>query len=331
MNGDNPVLPHLTVFKELTVFEWLDLQHRLLSEIHQQLLDDPEKGQASRCLYLAHQIQKVASENPIGLLAALQLNRSLKYQQMKELFVGVLCEMLAKEQGLASSARLYLICAALTQDLGMLELQDNALDRQANPLTDSQKRQISKHPLQGMRLLQRAQVKETQWLTPLEQHHEQPDGRGYPSGLKGHEITLAAGILRVADGYVAMVRPRGDRPALLPKDAIKEIFLLRSKQFDTVSARILANILGLYPPGCWVRLYNGEMGVVSGIGNSHPFPVVSVILSTEGEHLSKALPRDTHLDPYTVVEMVKAPFHFSLTSLLNQIWPTVKVEMRKKV
>ncbi len=330
MNGDSPVLQNRAGTRELTVFEWLDFQHHLLSDIHQKLLDEPQSRQVSHCLYLAHQIQKVSSRNPIGLLAALQLNRTAKYQQTKELFVAVLCEMLAKEQGMASSARLYLICAALTQDLGMLELQKNALDRQAIPLTDSQKKKVSKHPEQGLRLLQRAQVKEPLWLTPLEQHHEQPDGLGYPQGLRGHEITLAAGILRVADSYVAMVRPRGDRPALLPKEAIKEIFLHRGKQFDTVSARILANILGLYPPGCWVRLYNGEMGVVSGIGRSHPFPEVSVILSGEGEHLSQAQLRDTHLDPYTVVEMVKAPFHFSLTSLLNKIWPNIKVELRKQ-
>ncbi len=324
MNGDTPVLTSRTGPKEVTVFEWLDTQHHLLTDIYQQLLEHPESGQPSRCLYLAHQIQKVSSQNPIGLLASLQLNRTNQYQHIKELFVAVLCEMLPKEQGLPSSARLYLICAALTQDLGMLELQNTALDRQTIPLSEAQKRQISKHPLHGLKLLQRAQVKESQWLKPIEQHHEQPDGGGYPQGLRGNEITLAAGILRVADAYVAMIRPRGDRPAVLPKDAIKEIFLHRGKQFDTVSARTLANILGLYPPGCWVRLYNGEMGVVSGIGSSHPFPEVSVILSSEGEHLSQPLTRDSHQQDYTVVEMVKAPFHFSLTSVLKQLWPKIK-------
>jgi len=44
----------------------------------------------------------------------------------------------------------------------------------------------------------------------------------------------------------------------------------------------------------------------------------------DGEHLSKALERDTHKEAYTVVDIVRAPFHFNLTSLLNRIWPRMK-------
>ncbi|MCW8885529.1 MAG: HD domain-containing protein, partial [Motiliproteus sp.] len=295
------------------------------SELYQQLLDQPGKAEVSRCLYLAHQLQRACQQNPIGLLAALQLNRTAKHQHIKEFFVAILCEMLAKEGGMTPSSRLYLICAALTQDLGMLELQDQALDRQNTPLTTQQLKAVNRHPHTGIGMLKRANVAESLWLNTLEQHHEQPDGKGYPHGLRGKDICQSASILHVADAYVAMVRPRGDRPAVLPKEAIKEIFLKRGSKFDTVAARHLATVLGMYPPGTWVKLYNGEMGVVSGMGSSHPFPDVSVVLSSEGEHLPQAVLRKTNSDQYTVIEMVKAPFHFSLTSVLNPIWPKIKI------
>ncbi len=306
-----------------TVFEWVDSRHQFLVETCDRLLDMPERASASRCLYLAHQVQKLCKSHPVALLAVLQLNRKASYQQIKELFAAVLCELLARELDMAPSQRLFLICAALTQDLGMLALQEQILDRQPGPLTDAQKRQVLKHPQKSIQILERAHIKERLWLKTLEQHHEQPDGEGYPLGLKGSSIIQAARVLRVADSYVAMVRPRGDRPAITPVEAIREIFLHRGMRYDAVVARTLTSVLGMYPPGTWVRLYNGELGVVSGIGSSHPFPVVSSVLSADGEHLAKALARDTHDKQFTIVEVVRAPFHFSLTSVLNEIWPDI--------
>ncbi len=309
--------------RQQTVFAWLDAKHQFLEETLARLLEAPDSASASRCLYLAHQLQKACAQQPEALLAALQLNRQARFQQIKELFVAVICELLGKKLGMSPSARLYLICAALTEDIGMLELQNQALDRQSQPLSPQQQRQVARHTENGKRILQRARVTEPLWLTPLEQHHEQPDGRGYPQALKDGAISQAACILRVADSYVAMVRPRGDRPALTPKEAMKEIFMQRGVAFDTAVARTLVNVLGMYPPGTWVQLMNGELGVVSGIGSGQPFPLVSVILGRSGEHKHVALNRDTSQEPYTVVEIVRAPFHFSLTSLLDQIWPKI--------
>ncbi|OMH28105.1 HD-GYP domain-containing protein [Motiliproteus sp. MSK22-1] len=307
--------------KMLTVFEWVDAQHRFLNETHQKIIEGPYSTVVSRCLYLAHIIQKACAQNSVGILAALQLNRSTVHQRTKELFVAVLCELLAKELGMGSASRLYLICAAFTEDIAMLELQEHVLDRQPNPLTDSQKRQIKRHPHDGKLLIKRANINTELWLTAIEQHHEQPDGKGYPQGLSGEAIHQSARILRVADSYVALVRPRGDRPALTPKEALKEIFIHRGTRFDTIVARALVAILGMYPPGSWVLLYNGEIGVVSSMGSGHPFPTVSAILSVDGEHLPKALERDTRQENYTVIDVVRTPFHFNLTSLLNKIWP----------
>ena len=307
--------------KKLTVFEWLDVQHRFLNETHQQIISGASSTVISRCLYLSHSIQKACAQNSVGVLAGLQLNRSAEHQRTKELFVAVLCELLAKELGMSSASRLYLVCAAFTEDIAMLEMQEHVLDRQPNPLTDSQKRQIQRHPHDGKLLIKRANVDTELWLNAIEQHHEQPDGNGYPQGLSGEDIDLSARILRVADSYVALVRPRGDRPALTPKEALKEIFTHRGARFDTIVARTLVTILGMYPPGSWVLLHNGEIGVVSNKGEEHPFPKVSTILSVDGEHLPKSLERDTCQDNYTVIDVVRAPFHFNLTSLLNNIWP----------
>lgn len=319
MNGKQPDSNNA-----LSAFAWIDDQHEKIQDMLLAMAANPSKQRASECMHLAHRTQKACSQQPIALLAALQLNRQAKFRHIKELFTGVLCELITKQLGIPAQKRLFIVCAAFTQDVGMLQLQDETLDKQSAPLNDGQKRLVHKHPESSRVILERSEVKEPSWLQAITQHHEQPDGSGYPDGLDASQICLSAKILRVADAYVAMTRPRGDRPAFVPKDAIKEIFLQREQKFDTLVARTLNAVLGLYPPGLWVSLANGEVGVVSNHGNSPPCPHVSVVISAEGDHLNEAIFRDTQDHRFTIVETLLAPFHFNLSSVLNEIWPKIK-------
>ncbi|MEH6814009.1 MAG: HD domain-containing phosphohydrolase [Motiliproteus sp.] len=309
----------------VSVFEWIDTRHQFLLDTYAELIVTPDRKHISRCLYLAHQIQDACKVNKDGIISALQLNRTPRYQYVKELFAAVLCELLGKQCGLTSSKRLLLICAALTQDIAMLAEQDSTLDKQTTPLTEGQRKFISKHPAASKKILEDAGVKDAIWLSAVEQHHERMDGSGYPNGLLGEQISQAARILSTADTYVAMIRPRADRVTKFPRDALKEVFLVRGDQIDVPLARTLIDTLGIHPPGAWVKLANGEIGVVTGAGLDHPFPNVSVVLSEQGEHLDQAQPRDTSIRRNTIVEIVPAPFHFNLGSILQVIWPQINV------
>ncbi|MEH6824069.1 MAG: HD domain-containing phosphohydrolase [Motiliproteus sp.] len=309
--------------KALSVFAWVDLQHKFLADTYDQLLISPDRKHISRCLYLGHKIQHVCKHHSMGVLAALQLNRNPRNQNIKELYAAVLCEMIGRQAGMTPSARLLLVCAALTQDIGMLDLQDDLLDKQTTAVTDAQRRLIQKHPLNGLKILQQAGVKDAVWLSAVEQHHERLDGKGYPQALRGEQISQAARILSLADIYVAMSRPRGDRPARLPRDAMKQIFLRRDEQIDADLARSLITILGTQPPGSWVRLANDEVAVVIRRSETPAFPVVGAVLAGDGEHLDQALIRDTSDHAFTMVEMVKAPFHFNLGAILSSLWPDI--------
>ncbi len=97
----------------------------------------------------------------------------------------------------------------------------------------------------------------------------------------------------------------------------------RNTQFDSQAVRALAKVLGSYPPGVWVQLANGEVGIVSGIKADSPFPEVAVVIGADQEHLEVAMRRDTTEGRYTIVEEVSAPFHFNLGSLLSTLWPSL--------
>lgn len=90
---------------------------------------------------------------------------------------------------------------------------------------------IKTHPQMGHQILK---MVDFPWpiATIVGQHHERMDGSGYPSGLKGEEISLGARILGVADVVEAIASHRPYRPALGREAALKEIYRHRGELYD---------------------------------------------------------------------------------------------------
>jgi HD-GYP domain-containing protein (c-di-GMP phosphodiesterase class II) len=76
----------------------------------------------------------------------------------------------------------------------------------------------------------------------IRSHHERPDGNGYPRGLKGDDVPLAARILNVVDAFDAMTSDRPYRKALPIERVIKELETYKGKQFDEQVATILLDL-----------------------------------------------------------------------------------------
>ena len=74
----------------------------------------------------------------------------------------------------------------------------------------------------------------------MELHHERPDGRGYPHGLKGDEIPLFARIVHVADAFDAMTSARAYRGALPVAAAVGELWRLIGVDFDAQAVQAMA-------------------------------------------------------------------------------------------
>src|SRR3954469_11936923 len=90
---------------------------------------------------------------------------------------------------------------------------------------------MKRHPAIGYEILSHVEgLKDI--LDGMRYHHERPDGRGYPCGLKGDEIPRIAAIISVADTYDAMVSTRPYRKGLDPKIAFDEILKNKGTQFN---------------------------------------------------------------------------------------------------
>ena len=100
-------------------------------------------------------------------------------------------------------------------------------------LTDEEFGQIKKHPLYGEHLLHN--VEGDTMLLAREvalEHHERYDGKGYPYGTRGEDISLEGRIVAVADVYDALTSRRSYKDAWDPKAAYDEIVRCSGTQFD---------------------------------------------------------------------------------------------------
>ena len=109
-------------------------------------------------------------------------------------------------------------------------------------LTDEEYARMKSHTLEGAEILKDFTL--LKHVTEgAEFHHERPDGKGYPKGLKGDEIPLYARIIGVADAFDAMTATRVYRKQMDFSYVLGELEKGRGTQFDSKYVDILLNLI----------------------------------------------------------------------------------------
>jgi len=251
---------------------------------------------------MAGTLQYVCREDEDLALSSVMTVGIPHYTSSHPLSVGILSEITAMRAGWPVDKRLSLLCAALTMNVSMNDLQDKLL-QQSGPLSPWQKREITRHPVRSAEMLAALGVKDSLWLEAVREHHEAVDGSGYPSGLDGSKICASARILAPSDVFCARVSGRMYRGELLPDKAVRELFLGKGRLFDNELTDILIKNLGIYPPGTFVRLANDEIAVVTRKGNSINTPIVYGIVKPNEMPMTPKK-RDVLLKEYAIKEIV---------------------------
>ncbi len=192
-------------------------------------------------------------------------------------------------------------CASLTMNIAMGALQDQ-LARQVDPPSAGQRELIGSHAERGAEALRKAGVSDPLWLQAVQEHHivhDAPDAQALEPGPR------AAELLRRVDVYAAKLSTRKTRPALTPAKAARGALLGPSDHPDAMGATLL-RVLGLYPPGAYVELLNGEVGVVIERGERAHTPLVASLRRQDGNVLLVPRARDTALRPFSVRRGVDA-------------------------
>ncbi len=139
---------------------------------------------------------------------------------------------------------------ALLHDIGKIGVRDSILLK-PGPLTPEEWVEMKKHPELGYRMI--ANIPYLRDAAEIVyQHQERYDGRGYPRGLKGEEITIGARIFVIADTMDAITSDRPYRKGSPLEVALAEIERLAGTQFDAALVKVFLAL----PPSEWVRIRN---------------------------------------------------------------------------
>jgi HD-GYP domain-containing protein (c-di-GMP phosphodiesterase class II) len=123
---------------------------------------------------------------------------------------------LAEEAGQDPDTVDRVMYAAALHDVGKLGVSGSILSKQGK-LTDAERAAMQKHTTLGHELLLGFGADDPLMLELVLHHHERWDGLGYPQGLKGEEINIAARLFAVVDSFDAMTSIRPYRTEVGPE------------------------------------------------------------------------------------------------------------------
>ena len=271
---------------------------------------------------VAQRIIELAQTQPDAMIASILLAPFREYAPAHSVHTAALIALLTRRMALPPNHRETLLCAALTMNISLVELQ-NELFSQQDALTPEQQQAIKSHPLMSSAILREVGVEDELWHTLVQTHHESWTGQGYPFSLDRQHILPPAHILHLADIVCAKLTPRRYRSALLPATALGHIFQRKDAEFDSAFTTLLIKELGIYPPGSFVRLVNNEIGVVTYRGSKPSTPQVAALRKSDGPAYAEALIRETRNPAYKVVEPCAASLSGVRPLWLGRLWKTL--------
>ncbi|QWE19981.1 HD domain-containing phosphohydrolase [Polynucleobacter sp. AP-Kolm-20A-A1] len=165
-------------------------------------------------------------------------NHILRTQQYVKRLAESLRDLGHYVDDLSDRAIEHMVHAAPLHDIGKVGIPDNILKKEGS-LDAEEWAVMQTHAALGERVLRAAKLEETKSAKVLDvaidiagSHHENWDGSGYPNGLKGQDIPLAARIMSLADMYDALVSERVYKKKWSHEEACQEIIQNKGKRFD---------------------------------------------------------------------------------------------------
>lgn len=164
------------------------------------------------------------------LLNAVDANDSVTGAHVRR--VAAVALVLAEAAGLDEHQRRTVERVALFHDIGKIHEALFDILHEADTLTPEERSAVATHPKRGSAVLEPLEAFFPELCNGVLAHHERWDGTGYPRGVEGRRIPVAARIVALADAYDAITHSRRYRTARSEETAIDQILAGRGTQFD---------------------------------------------------------------------------------------------------
>ncbi len=270
---------------------------RVTLHVHQQLnfgiiklIDDRRLGK----ILNTEPVRKVVSSlignvlnNQNAALWLTKLREEDEFTAVHGINVSILSVAFAKHLGLDPECLEAIGLGALLHDIGLTDKSSEIISKSSG-LTEEEFAVVRKHPLDGLFLLKNQDAIPQMTLNILRWHHERLDGTGYPDGISGEDVIPEhVRIVAMADTYDAMTSDRVYRRAMLPSDALTEVYREAENTFGQEFMQSFIQCIGIYPVGSVVKLTTGAIGIVTAsTPESRLKPLLLLIRDAEGREVS---------------------------------------------
>lgn len=169
---------------------------------------------------------------------------------------------IGREMGLEHEKLENLRLSSLLHDIGKLGIKESVLSKPGS-LSARERRQMNHHPSIGVKIVDSI-ADSHKIIRGIMEHHEHYDGRGYPNGLKGKEISLDGRIIAVADIFDALTTSRPYKRKYSPEEAFNMVRKGSGTQFDPQVVRAFVKSYEKHPE-IWQALAWAGHGATEGI------------------------------------------------------------------
>lgn len=218
--------------------------------------------------------------NQDALLCLTKIQNKDTYLLEHSINVGILLAIFAKHLNLSKEIGLKLTLAGLLHDIGKSKVPNEILFKESK-LTTEEFDAMKLHTLYGEKILTDSGMDELSIQIAV-QHHERLSGKGYPYGLKEHQLNQYVRMSCIVDVYDALTAERVYKSGLLSVQAIKIIKEGVGSDFDEKLFNEFIKAIGLFPIGTLVLLTSGRLALVTKPNYTHPLePIVRVFYNAK--------------------------------------------------
>ncbi|TGX52728.1 HD-GYP domain-containing protein [Sphingomonas gei] len=214
---------------------------------------------------LVEDISEAVDRNPAMFIDMTRLKSKDEYTYLHSVSVCALMVNLARQLGLDEPTIRSMGLAGLLHDVGKMTVPDAILNK-PGPLDDAEFALMRMHPQHGHAMLENGEGVTQEVLDVSLLHHEKIDGSGYPFGLTGDAISLAARMGAICDVYDALTSDRAYKQGWTPLRAATEMHGWEG-HFDRELLFKFFRSIGVVPTGLLVRMRSNRLGIVLPDGN----------------------------------------------------------------
>lgn len=249
---------------------------------------DPVLSSAEQIIYdLAESANSLVQMTDIRLYDDYTFAHSVNVAALSSM-MGILC-------GIDNANLKNLATGALLHDIGKLDIPIDILNKTA-PLNDKEYQAMKLHPQAGWKRLQNVyhSVLNMDLISIIaHQHHERPDGTGYPERLQNKQIHKFAKIVSIADVYDALTSQRSYKPAYPPHVAYQIMLGSVGYQFDEELLHTFFDHVALYPIGTVMKTKLGLAIAMESRLNQTRYPIILLFANQNGKPLASKEVIDT--------------------------------------